>query len=98
MDRYYVVCREVCREGRRLSATRASLGLAGAALAYVWFALQATRDALSPEVAVEMSGLALYGTVAFVGAARKSYVLVAIGWVLHVLWDELLHPALQPQE
>ena len=44
----------------------------------------------------ELGGLAGYGLVAWIGAARFA-PLVGVGWLLHVLWDVALHPGGHPR-
>jgi hypothetical protein len=63
-------------------------GLVVAAVVYVAFA--AARGS-AREVLVELGGVALFGVIAFIGIRHSSAVL-ALGWVLHVAWDLLLHP------
>ena len=82
---------------REEGTTWAAVGLLVAQAIYVGFALFATGgDCASPEVAVEALGLALFGGLAAVGAARYSRVVVGAGWLLHGLWDVALHEFLQP--
>lgn len=64
-----------------------------AALIYVGFAL--FHRASAGWTAIELAGLVGYGLIAWVGAARRP-VLIGIGWILHVLWDQLLHPGGHP--
>jgi len=40
---------------------------------------------------IELSGVALFGVLAFFGVRRSAYFL-ALGWAAHVAWDLLLHP------
>jgi hypothetical protein len=70
--------------GRRLYV----IGLAVTALIYVVFALIGRAGARS--LALEALGVLLYGAVAWVGF-RKSAVLLALGWAMHVVWDVSLH-------
>ncbi len=64
-------------------------GLAVAALVYVVFVL-AARAGVGALV-TELIGVALFGTVAWLGWRRASLWLAA-GWAVHVGWDLLLHP------
>ncbi len=64
-----------------------------AALIYVGFAL--FNGAPMRWTLIELSGVAGYGLVAWVGAARVPQ-LVGVGWLLHVLWDVVLHPGGHP--
>jgi hypothetical protein len=74
---------------RRVSDPRVfGVGLVIAAVVYVLFAATAGS---TREVLVELGGVALFGALAFVGI-RYSAAVLALGWVLHVAWDLLLHP------
>ena len=64
-----------------------------AALIYVGFA--AFNGASMAWTLTEVGGLAGYGLVAWIGAARFP-PLVGVGWLLHVLWDVVLHPGGHP--
>src|SRR5215212_10959489 len=64
------------------------IGLVVAASVYVLFA--GYRGTVK-EVLVELSGVVLFGIVAFLGV-RYSVYLLALGWLGHVIWDLLLHP------
>ncbi|MFK7932988.1 MAG: hypothetical protein AB8G22_05720, partial [Saprospiraceae bacterium] len=62
-------------------------GLVAAAVIYVLFALR------MPEwkwILIEMGGVVLYSTFAIL-ALRVALYWLGIGWLLHVLWDTLLH-------
>ena len=63
-------------------------GLAVAAALYVAFAL--ARGDLA-HAAVEASGAALYGAVAWVGVRQRRAGPVALGWALHPVWDLGVH-------
>jgi len=63
--------------------------LGSAALIYLGFAL--FNGASNRWLAIELVGLAVYGLIAWNGVVRFS-PLVGLGWLLHVLWDHLLHP------
>ena len=67
--------------------------LVGAALIYVGFAV--FNGASAEWTWTELGGLAAYGLVAWIGAARFAS-LVGVGWLLHVLWDVALHPGGHP--
>ena len=64
-----------------------------AALVYVGFA--AFNGASTEWTWTELGGVAGYGLVAWIGAARFP-PLVGVGWLLHVLWDVVLHPGGHP--
>lgn len=70
--------------GRRFYA----IGLAVTALIYVVFALIGRAGARS--LALEAVGVLLYGTAAWLGF-RRSAVLLALGWAMHVVCDVSLH-------
>lgn len=59
-----------------------------AALVYVGFAIFAQNWAWLP---YEIIGVGLYG-FAVILSRKFSAIWLGIGWVLHVLWDLLLHP------
>ena len=63
------------------------------ALIYVGFAV--FNDASMEWTLTELGGVAGYGLVAWIGAARFP-PLVGVGWLLHVLWDVVLHPGGHP--
>lgn len=65
------------------------IGLVVASVVYVGFAV--FRGATSA-LLVELSGVVLFGLIAFAGVRYSSWVL-ALGWVMHAGWDLLLHPA-----
>ena len=64
------------------------VGLVLAALAYVHFSMDANDRPLW--MAVELAGVAVYGTVAARGLRGSLWWIVA-GWVLHPVWDIALH-------
>jgi len=64
-----------------------AMGLATAAAIYVGFAAAGGRDWL----ALEAGGLASFGVLAAAAAWTDSVWIVALGWLLHPLWDVLLH-------
>jgi len=64
-----------------------------AALIYVGFAV--FNGASAKWTWTELGGVAGYGLVAWTGAARFPQ-LVGVGWLLHVLWDVVLHPGGHP--
>lgn len=68
-------------------------GLFIAALIYVGFVL-AGGGGLGGLV-TELIGVALFGTVAWLGL-RRSALWLAAGWAAHVGWDLLLHPLAGP--
>lgn len=70
--------------GRR----RHARGLGVAALLYVLFAVWAAHPL--PWLLLELGGVLLYGTVAWLGVRFNPWWLVA-GWLLHPLWDMVLH-------
>jgi hypothetical protein len=70
-----------------------ALFLVGAAVIYVGFAV--FNGASARWTSVELAGVAAYGLVAWVGASRWP-VLVGVGWLLHMLWDQVLHPGGSP--
>ncbi len=64
-----------------------------AALIYVGFA--AFNGASSDWVQIELGGVVGYGAIAWLGATRWP-PLVGVGWLLHMLWDIVLHPGGHP--
>jgi hypothetical protein len=69
-----------------------ALGLAGAALIYLAFALAA--GALPRGLALEAAGVAAFGAAAARGGRTGGGVAwLAAGWALHALWDWPLHAA-----
>lgn len=66
-----------------------SLALLVAALIYVGFAAAAW---LPDWLHVELAGLLLFAALALLGARRPW--LLAVGWLLHVLWDMPVHDSL----
>ena len=88
--------------GRRLPETVErrgwALGLVAAALVYLALAL--ARDAPLLATAFEAGGVAVFGVLAALGAARGRRWLAA-GWLLHAAWDGLHlpgHLAFAPEE
>ena len=67
--------------------------LLSAALIYVGFA--AFNGASAQWVQIELAGLAAFGFVALLGASRWP-LLIGIGWLVHSLWDQALHPGGSP--
>lgn len=65
-----------------------AIGLLVAAVLYVVFAV--AGRAQGSWLALEASGVLLFGGAAWLGYRRLPIVL-ALGWVVHVLWDVLLH-------
>ena len=63
-------------------------GLVIAALIYVVFALVGQN---MEWVKIEIAGVLLYGTFAWL-AYKRSVIFLAIGWALHVFWDLWIHP------
>jgi hypothetical protein len=63
-------------------------GLVGAALAYVIFA--AVAHAGAAWITLELFGVAIYGSIGFLGLRGSLWWLVA-GWALHPVWDMALH-------
>ena len=70
-----------------------AIALVIAALIYVGFA--AFNGASSDWVMIELGGVAGYGVIAWLGATRWP-PLVGVGWLLHMLWDIVLHPGGHP--
>jgi hypothetical protein len=70
-----------------------AIALVVAALIYVGFA--AFNGASSDWVLIELGGVVGYGVVAWLGATRWP-LLVGAGWLLHMLWDIVLHPGGHP--
>lgn len=64
-----------------------AIGLTVAALIYVGFALSRAGWAAWR---VELLGLAIFGLLTIIGL-RLSPLVIAAGWVGHVVWDVLLH-------
>jgi hypothetical protein len=73
--------------GRRRELFIYALGLAGVALIYLLVAL-VRGDWRS--VVAESIGVALFSALAMCGSRRTAIVL-ALGWMLHVGWDLALH-------
>lgn len=75
-------------------------GLVGAAVAYIMFALLWGRPNENDEITImsfssvmwlEVTGLAVYGSCYPLAIVFQSDLWLALGWVLHPLWDMLLH-------
>lgn len=72
-------------------------GLVGAAVAYIMFALLWGRpnddDAMSfsSVIWLEVTGLFMYGSCYPLAIVFQSDLWLALGWVLHPMWDILLH-------
>lgn len=64
-----------------------SVGLPVATIIYVGFA---AMWANGPWLAIELLGVAVYGSVGWLGLRRSAWWLVA-GWTLHPVWDVVLH-------
>ena len=64
-----------------------------AALIYVAFALLGGGS--SGWVMLELAGVVVYGAFAWLGIAKWPRA-IALGWLLHVLWDVTLHPRGHP--
>jgi hypothetical protein len=64
-------------------------GLIVAALIYVGFAIAGGHRT---DLLVELGGVVLFAAFAFLGV-RHSIHWLALGWVSHVAWDVVLHPA-----
>lgn len=63
-------------------------GLTIAALIYIWFAwANGAREWLW----LEILGAVVYGGVAWIGL-RYAPLLIGVGWLLHPLWDAVIHP------
>lgn len=44
-------------------------------------------------LAVELAGVLAFGALAITGLRRRAPGLLALGWVVHVVWDLVLHSA-----
>jgi len=64
------------------------LGLVAAALVYLGLAI--TQGAAAGWLAAEAGAVALFGLLALAGL-RNGLGWLALGWLLHVAWDILLH-------
>lgn len=64
-----------------------AVGLVCAALIYVGFGLFSNS---TNWVIIELAGLPVYGAFAWLGLKRSGWFL-AVGWIMHVFWDALLH-------
>ncbi|RMH20092.1 MAG: hypothetical protein D6696_09035 [Acidobacteria bacterium] len=71
---------------RRRQVPLYAAGLVVAAAIYVVFALPAAGRGW---LLVELGGLLLFTALAVAGRRRPA--LIALGWLLHVAWDGLLH-------
>jgi hypothetical protein len=63
------------------------IGLVVAAAIYVLFALYGAEPAW---IAIEVGGVVLYGSLAWLGL-RHSLLWLSAGWALHPVWDVGLH-------
>ena len=73
--------------GGKLRAYQYGMGLVFVGLIYVGFA---TVAGAGDWISTEIGGALVFGALA-VGGARRSPLLLAFGWALHVGWDVLLH-------
>lgn len=62
-------------------------GLIIAALIYVFFAL---RMPSIQWIAIELGGVLIY-TIFAIAALRHALFWLGIGWILHIVWDAVLH-------
>jgi hypothetical protein len=69
------------------------VGLGITAVAYLVFGLQ--RGAPASHLGLELVGTVLYGSAAVLGT-RRWPMLLAVGWVAHVVWDLFFHNASGP--
>lgn len=91
-----MTAKEAARRRERLPSYEAwawAAFLLVAALIYVGFAV--FNGASTAWTLTELGGVLGYGLVAWIGAARFP-PLVGVGWLLHVLWDVILHPGGHP--
>lgn len=75
------------RKNHKLERAILSLGLPGAALVYMVFAV------ISGElewIGIEALGVFLFAVFYYLGR-RVHFVWIGIGWLLHPLWDYILH-------
>jgi hypothetical protein len=70
--------------------TRAFLGYGLLAVATVYVALALFASPPDGWVVVEITGVALYGTIGLLGI-RGSYWWLFAGWIAHPVWDVGLH-------
>lgn len=63
-------------------------GLFIAAVIYVLFLINGST---TQWIFIEIGGVLLFGTIAYFSQERKWAALLALGWLLHVGWDNLLH-------
>jgi len=63
-------------------------GLFIAALIYVLFLINGSS---TQWIFVEVGGVVLFGAIAYFSIKRKWPALLALGWILHIGWDTLLH-------
>jgi hypothetical protein len=75
---------------RRYTRHLLAVGLVIAALIYAGFAIEARAGVTW--LAIELAGVAIYGTLALRGFRRSAWWLAA-GWALHPVWDIALHYA-----
>jgi hypothetical protein len=59
-----------------------------AAALYVYFAV---RGGSGLGIAVELAGVAAFGSLAVLGLVRHAPGLLALAWALHPIWDVALH-------
>lgn len=71
----------------RQQMTVFAIGLVVAAVIYLWFAIDSGSNGWIP---LEALGIGLYGALAWLGITR-SYNWLALGWLLHPIWDIALH-------
>jgi hypothetical protein len=82
-----VVC--ITRKMRHAAASRIlAVALVVAAFIYVAFAVGGGADARW--IGIEMLGVAVYGSAAWLGFVRWPAIL-ALGWAAHIFWDLALH-------
>lgn len=74
-------------DDERVERYRLAVGLTLAAAIYAAFSMNAGPGVW---VLAELAGVALFGFIAFVGY-RRSALVVAAGWLLHVGWDVMHH-------
>ena len=79
-------------EGVSLKQAHRELGwsLIAAALVYVGFALTWRRDDMYWLI-VEGSGVVIYGCFYFMSILLDNLYFLALGWLLHPVWDYVLH-------
>lgn len=67
-------------------------GLFIAALIYVVFLINGST---SQWIFIEIGGVILFGAFAYFSVKRKLPTLLALGWLLHIGWDTLLHNSIE---